>query len=249
MPAPAETVLVLGGTAEANALVEALLRHRPDWRVVLSLAGRTRAPRTPAGCEIRIGGFGGADGLARYLGEEAVTRLVDATHPFAAGMSRNAEAAASIAKVERIALVRPPWEPQPGDRWTGVDCLGAARDALPPGARPFLALGRQHLAPFRHRSDLSPVVRMIEPPDPALPFPAELVLGRPSASEADEAALFERFSITHLVCRNSGGGASYAKLAAARALALPVVMIDRPPQPAPPVAASVEAVLALLAIA
>ena len=249
MPAPAETVLVLGGTAEANALVEALLRHRPGWRVILSLAGRTRAPKTPAGCEVRVGGFGGAEGLAAYLGEEAVTRLVDATHPFAAGMSRNAETAASIAEVARVALVRRPWEPQPGDRWTRVRCLAAARDALPAGARAFLALGSQHLAPFRHRDDIAFVVRMIEPPEPALAFPAELVLGRPSASAVEEAALFERLGVTHLVCRNAGGGGSYAKLAAARALALPVVMIDRPPQPAPPVAASVEAVLALFAIA
>ncbi|MEF2550779.1 cobalt-precorrin-6A reductase [Aurantimonas sp. A2-1-M11] len=247
MPAPPETILVLGGTAEANLLVSRLSKAARAPRIILSLAGRTAAPILPPGCEIRIGGFGGADGLAAFLRETGVTWLVDATHPFAAGISRNAAKAADNAAVPRIALVRPAWEMRPGDHWIAVDCLGAARDALPKGARPFLALGRQHLAPFAHRPDLTPVVRMIDAPEP-LAFAAEIVLGRPSADPHAEAALMSECAITHLVCRNSGGAASYAKVAAARTLGLPVVMIARPPAPPPPLAGSVDAVLALLGI-
>lgn len=249
MPAPAETILILGGTAEVNALVSRLCESEPARRIVLSLAGRTARPILPAGCEIRIGGFGGAEGLAAFLREAGVSWLVDATHPFAAGISRNAAAAAALAGVRRIAFVRPAWDTRPGDNWIDVDCLGAARDALPVGARPFLALGRQHLAPFAHRPDLTPVVRMIDRPEPPLAFAADVVLGRPSSNAETETALLRRLGVTHLVCRNSGGAASYAKVEAARRLGLPVVMIARPPAPAPPLAGSLDAVLALLGIA
>ncbi|MEH6721162.1 MAG: cobalt-precorrin-6A reductase [Aurantimonas endophytica] len=247
MPGSAETFLVLGGTAEANKLVAALRAVRPDARIILSLAGRTTTPVLPADCAIRVGGFGGSDGLAAYLSQEAVTCLLDATHPFAAGISRNAARAADAAGIRRLALVRPPWVAEACDRWTSVACLAGARDALPANARPFLALGRQHLAPFAARPDLRPVVRMIEEPEPPLPFAAEIVLARPSADVADEAALLARLAVTHLVCRNSGGGASFAKIAAARELGLPVIMIDRPPEPAPPVVRTVEEMIAAIA--
>ncbi|MCW4117140.1 cobalt-precorrin-6A reductase [Aurantimonas sp. MSK8Z-1] len=240
---PADTILILGGTAEAGALAGELAAARPNLRVITSLAGRTAAPSLPVG-EVRIGGFGGADGLAAYLKEEGITRLIDATHPFAAGISRNAEKAAAAAAVPRLCLVRAPWMPVAGDLWTEVDCIGAARDALPGNARPFLALGRQHLSPFARRADLAPVVRMIDPPDPPLTFRADLVLGKPSCEPAEEAALFTRLGVTHLVCRNSGGGASYAKIEAARALALPVIVIARPPAPAGPTVADLAAAIA-----
>lgn len=247
MPGSAETFLVLGGTAEANKLVAALRAARPDARIILSLAGRTTTPVLPAGCEIRVGGFGGSDGLAEYLRQEAVTWVLDATHPFAAGISRNAIRAVDTAGTRRIVLVRPPWVPEQGDRWTSVACLAGARDALPANARPFLALGRQHLAPFAARPDLHPVVRMIEAPVPPLPFPAEIVLARPSADVGQEAALLRRLAVTHLVCRNSGGSASFAKIAAARVLGLEVIMIDRPPEPSPPVVRSVAEMIAAIA--
>lgn len=253
MPAQADrrssgsTVLVLGGTAEANALIRRLagLESRPN--IILSLAGRTASPMRPQDCTIRIGGFGGAGGLARFCIMANVAALVDATHPFAAGMSRNAAEACRIARIPRLALVRPAWTPIEGDFWFPVECLAAARDALPYGARPFLALGRQHLAPFRLRTDLRPLVRMIDPPQPPLAFAADLVLGKPAGDAAEEAALFEAQAITHLVCRNSGGAASYAKIAAARRLGLPVILIDRPPAPPEPVARDVQAVIAWLA--
>jgi len=240
---PASAVLLLGGTNEASLLAARLGRERPETRLVLSLAGRTREPALPHVGEVRIGGFGGAAGLARYLTREGVTHLVDATHPFASGMSRNAAEAAKLAGVPRLALLRPPWERAEGDRWTEVDCLGAARDALPQGATPFLALGAQHVAPFRHRPDLRIVWRVVDAPQAPLPFAARLVLGRPSTDPSEEAALFQRYGVTHLVCRNSGGRRAYAKIEAARQLALPVVVIERPAPPEPPTASDLDAVL------
>ena len=239
---PTETVLILGGTAEASALAQRVAAERPSDRLIVSLAGRTKAPAASAG-ESRIGGFGGAMGLAEYVCEQSVTRLVDATHPFAVGMSRNAEKAAALTGVPRIALVRPAWEKREGDHWITADCLGAARDALPEGARPFLALGRQHLAPFAARPDIRPVLRMVVAPADALPFPAELIIGKPASDWQAEAALLTRFGVTHLVCRNSGGAASYAKVEAARRMGLPVVMIERAAAPAPPIATDIAAVM------
>ncbi|WP_182083949.1 cobalt-precorrin-6A reductase [Aureimonas sp. ME7] len=244
MPSDPPAVLLLGGTAEAAILAKRFhVKHR--GRLVLSLAGRTRAPDLLEGVETRIGGFGGAAGLVSFLKREKFTRILDATHPFAVGMSRNAAEAATQAGVPRLALWRPPWEPVPGDRWVRVSCLGAARDALPAGSRPFLALGAQHIAPFRHRPDLAIALRMVDAPE-ALPFPARVILGKPGSREA-EADLFRNLGITHLLCRNSGGTRSYAKIAAARELRLPVVLIDRPPAPPGPLAASVDEALAWLA--
>lgn len=241
-----ETILVLGGTAEANALVGRLAALKARRNVILSLAGRTTAPMLPSDCTVRIGGFGGAAGLATFCIEANIVVLVDATHPFAAGISRNAAEASRISRIPRIALVRPAWEPVKDDRWFRVDGLAAARDALPHGARPFLALGRQHIAPFLLRTDLRAVVRMIDPPEPPLPFAADLVLAKPAADPNEEAKLFKARGISHLVCRNSGGAASYAKIAAARTLGLPVILIDRLPAPPEPVVKDVEAVIAWL---
>lgn len=244
MPAD-RRILILGGTAEATRLAEWARQDIAPQRLVLSLAGRTLAPDQPKGVEARIGGFGGATGLTDWLTTERITHLVDATHPFAPGISRNATEAAAAAGVARLTLHRPGWDEASGDRWQRVDCLRAARDALPLGARPFLALGRQHIAPFRHRADLRIALRVVDPPVD-LPFTADVVLGKPG-DRAAEIALFQRLGVTHLVCRNSGGAASYAKIEAARMLELPVVLIDRPAPPPPPVVGSVEAALAWLA--
>ena len=240
-----DTILILGGTAESLALAGRIATERPTDRLIVSLAGRTKAPAASAG-ETRIGGFGGAEGLAAYIRAEGVTKLVDATHPFAVGMSRNAEKAAALAGTRRLALVRPAWEPVPGDTWIDADCLAAARDALPPNARPLLALGRQHLAPFASRPDLAAVLRMVDAPDD-LPFTAKVIVGKPSADWQEEAEVLRNLGITHVVCRNSGGAASYAKVEAARNLGLPVVMIRRAAAPPPPVVAGIDAVMAWLA--
>lgn len=243
---PVETILVLGGTAESVALARRITEERPEDRLIVSLAGRTKEPIVPYG-EVRIGGFGGVEGLGAYLASTSVTRLVDATHPFAVGMSRHAAKAADIAGVRRLALVRPAWEEAAGETWTRMDCLGAARDALPQDARPLLALGRQHLSPFATRTDLLPVLRMVDAPEEPLPFPAEVIVGKPSADWREEAALFERLGITHVVCRNSGGRISYAKVEAARRLAIPVIMIERAAPPPPPIVHDVAAVMDWLA--
>jgi precorrin-6A/cobalt-precorrin-6A reductase len=201
----------------------------------------------PEGVETRIGGFGGVDGLAGFLKSQGVTHLLDATHPYAVGMSRNAALAARRVARPHAVFLRPAWERVDGDLWREVDCLRAARDALPRGARPFLALGSQHVAPFRHRPDLSPVLRQIDAPAEPLPFAARLVLGRPGTDPAEEAALFQAERVTHLVCRNSGGGRGYAKIAAARALGLPVILIRRPPEPDGPILRRLEDAMAWLA--
>ena len=244
--AAARPILVLGGTAEANVLVAALRQRWPERRIILSLAGRTRTPELPEDAEIRIGGFGGEEGLAAFLAAAGVSLVVDATHPFAAGMARNAFRAADLLGIRRLKLLRPAWQPIEGDRWMPVTCLAEACRALPAGARPFLALGRQHLSPFTRRSDIRPLARMIEPPEPALPAGWTLILSRPSSDSGAEAELMREHGITHLVTRNAGGAASYAKVEAARELGLPVIMIARPPAPEGAVFETVEDVVAAI---
>ena len=228
MPATRKTLLVLGGTSEANDLAQRLV-ERGDWRIISSLAGRTQSPVLPAG-ETRIGGFGGVEGLARFLRGEAVDLLIDATHPFAAGISANAAAAAAQEETPLLRLQRPAWTPQTGDRWQSVTSLEEARTAIPHGATVFLALGRQHIDIFAKRADVRFVLRMVDRPEDPLPFGScVLVIGKPSPDPHSEAELLRSHGITLLVCRNAGGGASYAKLAAARQLSIPVIMIERPP--------------------
>ena len=226
----ARRILVLGGTREA-AILAGRLAGRGDLEIVTSLAGRTSSP-APVGGAVRIGGFGGADGLARYIVEERIDLLVDATHPFAPAISDNAAAAAARTATPRMVLVRPEWSPEPGDRWEAVGNVEAARQALPTGARVLLALGRQHIAPFGKRPDCFFLVRMIDAPAEPLPLgPHELVVGRPGITSEAEAGLLRRYAITHVVCRNSGGSGARAKLVAARELGLAVLMIRRPPPP------------------
>ena len=236
-------LLVLGGTREAAALATACVEA--DHHVLSSLAGRTREPRPLAG-EVRTGGFGGADGLAAFLREGGFDALVDATHPFAATISANAARAAREAGTPRVALVRPGWTRKDGDDWRTVPDIAAAARLLPSGAHALLALGRQHLAPFVRRTDVAFTARMIEAPDVSLPG-IGIVRARPSADPREEAAFLRGQGVTHLVSRNAGGPGAYAKIAAARELGLPVVMIARPPAPGPPCVESVEAVMAWLA--
>lgn len=221
-------ILILGGTGEARALA-ARLAAQTGTRVTLSLAGRTRDP-APQPVPVRSGGFGGAEGLARYLAAERVDILVDATHPFARRISQNAAEAAALTGTPLFTLQRPPWAPGPGDRWTPVPDMAAAAQALGPDpARVFLAIGRQEAGAFRAAPQHSYLLRCIEPPEPdALPG-ATVLTARGPFSEAAERALLQTHAIDVLVTKNSGGSATYPKLAAARALALPVVMVDRPP--------------------
>ncbi len=228
MAAPAdrrETILILGGTAEAVAIARRLVEAGAD--VVTSLAGRTSNP-APLPGRIRSGGFGGAEGLARYIAENGIAKVIDATHPFANRISQNARLACAMAGIPLERPERPAWERQPGDDWIEVESLDEAAAALPAGARVFLALGRQHLAAFESRPDCHFVVRMVDPPEKPLGFADyDLILGKPSADPEEEADLFRAHRITHLVCRNSGGEAGYGKIVAARTLELPVVMVGR----------------------
>lgn len=219
-------VLILGGTGEASALARHLA-ERPGLEIVSSLAGRVAAPVLPAGA-VRIGGFGGIEGLTAYLADERIGAVVDATHPFAARMSANAAEACGRAGVPLLAFVRPAWTQQPADRWHPVADMAAAA-ALCRG-RVFLTVGRQELAPFAG-SGAWFLVRSIDPPDGPLPADHELLLKRGPFGLADEIDLLRDYRIDLIVSKNSGGPATYAKVEAARALGLPVVMVERPVRP------------------
>jgi precorrin-6A/cobalt-precorrin-6A reductase len=241
-------VLLLAGTAEAVALA-GLLADRPGVEVVASLAGRTAHPGALP-CRVRVGGFGGAAGLAGELRTGGYGALVDATHPFAAAMPHNAATAATAAGVPRVRLLRPPWRDRPGDRWEEVADLAAAASALAPlGARRvFLTTGRLELAPFAAVPGVHFVVRAIERPDP-MPLPerrSTVVLARGPFTLDDELALLRAHRIDALVARNSGGAATAAKLDAARARGNPVVIVRRPPAPPGPRVGTPEAALAWL---
>jgi len=221
-------VLILGGTTEASTIAAALAGD-PRVRPVLSLAGRTRVPVLPA-VPARRGGFGGVDGLAAYLRAHGVAALIDATHPFAGQISRNAREASRLASVPMVAVLRPPWTAGPGDRWTEVADMQAAVHAL--GAvtqRVFLTVGQQELAPFRLAPWHHYLIRSVEPPDPAmLPPIARTIAARGPFQEDAERRLLEHEGVEVLVTKNSGGAATAPKLAAARALGVPVVMVARP---------------------
>ena len=238
-------ILILGGTTEASALARALegTPHRP----ILSLAGRTRAPTLPA-IPSRRGGFGGVPGLAAYLQAERVDALIDATHPFAARMHANAAAAARATDTPRLVLLRPAWCAGPDDLWTELPTMEAAVEALGPvPRRVFLTVGQQELAPFQAAPWHHYLIRSVEPPDPgALPPGARCIAARGPFHEAGERALLEAERIEVIVSKNSGGTAVEAKLAAARTLRLPILLVARPPAPAPPVVASVPEALAWL---
>ncbi|MFB7508157.1 cobalt-precorrin-6A reductase [Streptomyces broussonetiae] len=223
-------VLILGGTTEARRLA-ADLAARPGIRVTTSLAGRVARPGTVAG-EVRIGGFGGAQGLADWLRTHHVDALVDATHPFAEAITAHAARASAATGVALVVLRRPGWQPVPGDRWYDVPSLQAAAEALPClGRRVFLSTGRLGLSAFAHLTDLHFVVRSVDPPGPPLPPHTELVLARGPFTVADETELLRTHRIEVLVTKDSGGGATAAKLTAARELALPVVVVRRPALP------------------
>jgi precorrin-6A/cobalt-precorrin-6A reductase len=221
-------LLVLGGTAEARALCGALA-GRESFDVTLSLAGRTATPRDQ-GVPTRVGGFGGVDGLAAYLRDEKIDALIDATHPYADTISANAAQAAAQAGVKLLALRRPAWTMQPGDQWIEVGGIDDAVEAL--GAAPrrvFLALGRNDIDAFASAPQHTYLVRSVDPVDPPLSVPHAIYLtARGPFSEADDHALLERYRIDVIVAKNSGGEASYGKIAAARALHLAVLMLKRP---------------------
>lgn len=222
-------VLLLGGTAEAREL--ARLLHEDDrFEVLSSLAGRVANPRLPVG-DTRIGGYGGPSGLAGFLEDFDV--LVDATHPFAATISRNAAIAAARTGVPVLGLVRPPWSPEPGDRWTVVPTVAAAASELAgrAPARVLLTTGRQDVGEFAALDGHWFVVRVVDAPSGPLPRRHVLLRDRGPYTLESERALLRDNAIDVLVTKNSGGDLVSAKLAAARELGLEVLVVDRPSRP------------------
>jgi precorrin-6A/cobalt-precorrin-6A reductase len=235
---PRVRVLLLGGTSEASALARRLA-GRPEIELTTSLAGLT-AERAPLPGAVRIGGFGGPDGLRAYLRTTRVDVVIDATHPFARRMRWHAAQACDPLGLPRLRLERPPWAPREGDDWTPVPTLAAAADALHEARRVFLTIGRRELAPFAGASHVWFLVRAIHPPED-LPLPhVHVVLARGPFVEDDERRLLAEHRIDTLVTKNSGGDAAAAKLAAARALGVRVVIVERPPSPPGPHAATVD---------
>lgn len=244
----AKQLLILGGTGEARALAELVVAaFGPRLRVVTSLAGRTAEPVPVAG-EVRRGGFGGAAGLAAHLRDARVDLLIDATHPFARRISDNAAQAARAASVPRLALVRPAWQKQAGDRWIEVADAAAAAAALrPPWRRVWLTVGVGDLPAFAGLPHIWFLVRRVDAPPSPLPLADHhLVIGRGPFALDDERRLLADHRIDVLACRASGGPATEAKLVAAREAGLPVVMIARPPPPPGPSAGSPAEALAWL---
>ena len=239
-------ILLLGGTSEASRLAHLLAAA--GLRGQYSYAGRTAAPR-PQPLPSRIGGFGGVEGLAAHIRAGGFSHVVDATHPFAAQISRNAVAACHAAGLPLAVLERPGWRPGPGDRWTRVRDMAEAVRALPrTPARVFLAIGRQSLGDFASQPQHHYLLRLVDPPSGALPLPqARVVVARGPFDLASDLALMRDEAITHVVAKNAGGSGAEAKLEAARLLRLPVVMIDRPAMPPRLVLESVEQVMGWIA--
>ncbi|MFS8095753.1 cobalt-precorrin-6A reductase [Lentzea alba] len=222
-------ILILGGTGEARELASRV-------PAISSLAGRVSSPRLPVG-EVRVGGFGGVDGLAQWLRDNNIHAVVDATHPFAARITSNAFEACAAVGVPFLILRRPGFTPEPGWRW--VDSVAEAAANLP-GERVFLTTGRQDLAEFAGCSQWF-LARMVEPPSPPVPQRIEVLLSRGPFTVDGELELMRSWRIDALVTKDSGGSMTSAKLEAARLLGIPVVVVRRPPLPPAETVADVDA--------
>jgi precorrin-6A/cobalt-precorrin-6A reductase len=238
-------ILLLGGTTEANLMAQAIAKA--GLAGVYSYAGRTEAPMGQP-IHMRVGGFGGVEGLRAYLEAEGISHVIDATHPFAAQMSTNAVVACEATDTPLIALERAPWTPGEGDRWTHVPDIEAAVAALDgPSRRVFLAIGRQHIDAFAAQPQHAYLLRLVDAPTGPLPLPqAEVVVARGPFDLASDTALMQAHRTEVIVAKNAGGKGAVAKIAAARALGLPVVMIDRPVLPPRRVVHGVAAVMSWL---
>jgi precorrin-6A/cobalt-precorrin-6A reductase len=238
-------VLILGGTTEASELAE-LLAGDARFEATLSLAGRTSTPK-PQPIATRVGGFGGAQGLADFLRAQKIDAVIDATHPYAPRISANAVVACARAGTALASFVRPAWKPAPGDAWQIVPTAVAAALALGPAPRRvFLSLGRQELHFFAAVSRHHYVARLIEPPQGARPHDLVVLHQRGPFDRDAELSLLKERKIDVIVSRNSGGSATYPKIEAARILGLPVIMIARPAKPSGHIVTSAEAAVAWL---
>jgi precorrin-6A/cobalt-precorrin-6A reductase len=240
-------LLILGGTSEASALARQVADQR-EVAAILSLAGATNDP-APTPITRRIGGFGGAEGLAAFLAREHIDAVVDATHPFASRMSANAVAACGATGTPLVVFTRPPWTREPNDRWTEVAAMDDAVTALGTERRTvFLTQGRLQLAAFARAPQHRYIVRAIDRPAEVDALPDhKLILARGPFSVPDELALMKREGVEMLVTKNSGGRATYAKIEAARTLGIEVIVVRRPPAPEAEKLHDLEAVLAWIA--
>ncbi len=226
-------VLILGGTTEASVLAQ-LIAGDPRFEATLSLAGRTASP-APQPLPLRVGGFGGVDGLTRWLEQESVAAVVDATHPYAARISANAVEACAKLGLPLASIVRPPWERMTGDRWLNVESAETAAAFLAKQPQPrqiFLSLGRLELGAFAAAPQHRYIARTIDPPK-GVPLPPDirLIFERGPFDLAGEARLLEAEAIDAIVSKNSGGAATYPKIEAARERGVPVFIIARPVKP------------------
>jgi precorrin-6A/cobalt-precorrin-6A reductase len=233
---------LLAGSSEASTLATRL-SQLPEFSVTSSFAGRVSKLSLPPG-DVRVGGFGGPDGLATWIRDHRIDAVLDATHPFTARMPRHVVLACQSVAVPHLRVLRPPWRPEPADRWSeAADFQGAARSLRTSGARRiFLTIGRQELRPFADaRPDSWFLIRSIERPDPLPLANCEVLLSRGPFHVEDEIALMRTHRIDTLVTKNSGGSAAAAKLEAARTLQVPVVMIARPTTTGPSVGSADQA--------
>jgi precorrin-6A/cobalt-precorrin-6A reductase len=246
-PNHTKRILILGGTSEAAQLATRL-GGRPGVTIISSLAGRVSQPNMPQGI-VRIGGFGGVDGLTSYLAQESIDVVIDATHSFASRISANAELSCDAAKVPLIVFERPPWQSQEGDSWLSVpDLQSAASLANDPHNRVFLSIGRQELGAFSECEKAWFLVRTIDEPHEKLPKHSKLILQRGPFDLDEERQLLRNESINLIVSKNSGGRATCSKIEVAREISIPVVMIDRPlKRKTPAVVATLDDVLIRLA--
>ena len=239
-PERKENILLLGGTADARVIADALA-GRMNVAATLSLAGVLSKPPKLA-LPLRIGGFGGVDGLAEYIRENKITTLIDATHPYAAQMSRHAALAAEKTGVRRLAIWRQAWVAEAEDHWHGFDDWPSLMAAVPAGAKVFLAAGQDGMQALPERPDFDVMARALKRPN-GLPSYVTLIEALPGKTMAEERDLFLENAITHILCKNSGGESSRAKLLAARDLGLPVMMINRPDAPPQPCFDNAESLL------
>lgn len=237
-------ILILGGTGDAVKLA-AKLATVLEIEIISSLAGRTRKPAALVG-QVRIGGFGGATGLANYLQENSIDILIDATHPCAGQITCNGAIASQLANIPHLMLVRPQWEKVRGDNWIEVESVEAAAQAIPESVkRVFITSGRQQLEPFLQRSHIWYLMRSIDPPDIELPN-SKVLLDRGPFNLEQERQLLQDYQIEAIISKNSGGSATYAKIIAARELDIPVVMVQRPARPEGEKVNDIEEVIAWL---
>jgi precorrin-6A/cobalt-precorrin-6A reductase len=227
-----KSVLILGGTGDARNLADKLVdTYGDDLRVITSLAGRTTSPRQPKGA-IREGGFGGAEGLAKYLKETKIKAVIDATHPYAAQISKHGIEACQSIGIPYVLFDRPAWVQDPDENWLHVPDMAGAADAIETTSTAMITTGIQNLDAFKNVHGPKILVRLLEHPKTELPIEdAEIVIGRPPYSLNDEVTLFKLLGVDTLVTKNAGGDATRAKIDAARVLGIHVIMIDRPATP------------------